>query len=97
MRAPTLDFGTVVILSTIRRQAHAARCARSAPRADGTRSFGLVSGEGADGDRVRRIESVVLHDDDGARLTRVILAARDRPDVAAPHSSSRSDTASINA
>jgi hypothetical protein len=50
-------------------------------------------------DRTRRghissvVEAITLHDD-GTRLARAVLAAGDRPDVAAPHSSRRSDTMS---
>jgi hypothetical protein len=54
------------------------------------RCVGRIGGEGANGDGVGRVETVVLHDDDRARLASVILAARDGPDLAAPHSSSRS-------
>ena len=60
-------------------------------------SVGLVGREGADGNRVRRAEGVVLHDDDWPRLTCIVLPAGDRPDVASLHSSPRSETASMNA
>src|ERR1700734_4087719 len=61
------------------------------------RGLRLVSGEGADGDGVGRIESVILQDGDGAWLTCVALTARDRPNIAAPHSPSPNDMASMNA
>ena len=57
----------------------------------------LVSGEGADRDRVGGVEAVVLNNDDGAWLPGIILAAGDGPDVATLHSSPQSDTASMNA
>src|SRR6202012_5678203 len=50
-----------------------------------------------DRNRVRRVKGVVLHDDDGARLARIIFGTRDGPDVSSPHSSFQSDTASMNA
>ena len=59
--------------------------------------FGLVAGEGANSDGIRRVEAVILHDNRGARFTGIVFAARDRPDIAPPHSSFQSDIASINA
>jgi internalin A len=61
------------------------------------RRFRLISGEGTDRDRVRGVETVILDDDDRTGLPGIILAARDSPDVATPHSFSQSDTASMNA
>src|SRR5262249_10198966 len=61
------------------------------------RRLGLIGREGAYGDGSRFVEGVILHDDDGARLACIALAAGDGPDVAASHSSSQSDTASMNA
>lgn len=61
------------------------------------RRFRGVRGERTDGQGIGAIEAVVLDDDDGARLTRVVLAPCDRPDLTTSHSSPRSDTASMNA
>ncbi len=46
------------------------------------RRLRLVGGEGTDRDGVRRVKAIVLHDDDGARLAGILLAASDGPDVA---------------
>ena len=51
------------------------------------RSVGRVGREGADGDRVGGVESIVLHDDDRAGLTDGALAGRSGPDLAASRSS----------
>jgi len=56
-----------------------------------------VGGEGADGDGIGAVEAIVLNDDGGAGFARVVLAAGDDANVAAPHSSPRSDTASMKA
>ena len=61
------------------------------------RRLGAIGGESADGDGVRGVEAIVLKDDDRARLARVGLATGDSSDVAPPHSSTQSDTASMNA
>src|SRR5262245_18117364 len=58
------------------------------------RRVGRVGGKGANRDRVGGIETVVLHDDGGARLASVIVAPGHGPDCPAPHSSPQSDTAS---
>jgi hypothetical protein len=42
-------------------------------------------------------EAIVLDDENGARLARIVLGPGNGPDVAAPHSSPQSDTASMNA
>ena len=64
--------------------------------------FRLVRREGADRDGVSSVETVILKDDDGPRLARIVLAARNGPDVAASHSSRsgsavKADTVSMNA
>ena len=61
------------------------------------RRLGFIGCEGANRDGVRRVKAIVLHDDDEARLARIVLAAGDGPDVAAPDSSPQSATASMNA
>ena len=66
------------------------------------RCVGRIRGESADGNRVGRLEAVVLYDDGGARLARVVLSPGENPDVTAPHSSllslkPASETASMNA
>jgi hypothetical protein len=61
------------------------------------RRLGAIGGESADGDGIRGVEAIVLNDDDQARFARVGLATGDSPDVAPPHSSIQSDTASMNA
>src|SRR5262249_11516039 len=61
------------------------------------RRVGRVGGEGANRDGVGAAETVVLHDDGGARLARIVLASGDGPDLAAPHASPQSETASMKA
>ena len=75
MRAPSFAFATVVILSTIRRDwlAQPITFARHDLEPE-QRRFGFVGSEGADGDGHRRIEGVVLHDDHGSRLPRIVRA-----------------------
>ena len=97
-RAPTLDFGTVMILSTISREWNA----QSIPLARFDREAEqwcvcLVGGEGAYSDGGGRIEIVILHDDHRPRLARIIPAAGHRPDLTSSHSSPQSETASMNA
>jgi hypothetical protein len=58
--------------------------------------------ERANGNGVRRIEAVVLHDNHGPRLARVRFAVGDDSDIAAPRSSppsskSIADMTSMNA
>src|SRR6516225_9617605 len=82
--APTLDFGTVVILSTI------TRGGREQPvaviRFDGQAKQGrfcLIGGKGADRDRVRGIETIILDDDDRTGFARVIpVSAAAKPEMA---------------
>lgn len=61
------------------------------------RRIGWIRGEGANGDGVCAVETIILNDDNRTRLTRIILAARNGPDLAPFHSSPQSDMASINA
>jgi hypothetical protein len=99
-RTPTFDFGTVVILSTIIR--HVTRNPLRGLGLTGSRNNGAsvsVAGEGADGDRIRGVETIVLYDNDGARLSGITLTSSDGPDIAASHplASPNSDAASMNA
>src|SRR2546425_4378407 len=55
------------------------------------RSIGGVRCEGADRYGGGRVEPVILHDDDGAGLPRIVFPAGSSPDLAASHS----ETASI--
>ena len=56
-----------------------------------------VGGEAADRDRCRGVEAVVLEDHHRPGLAGIVLAAGNAPDLAGPHSSSRSEMASMNA
>jgi len=96
MRSPAFDFGMVAILSIITRCRSPLRPVRFEGNAE-QRRIGAVSGKGADDDRVRRVETIVLQDDGGTRLASIVLGVRDGPDVAPPHSSPQSDTASMKA
>ena len=98
IRAPNFDFGTVVILSTIRRQAEL-RPLR-ALGATGKRNNGASVSSVVKAQIVIdfvEFKAVVLHDQRRPGLSRVILSAGDRPDLAALHASVSSETASINA
>jgi hypothetical protein len=75
MREPTFDFGTESYYPPSDGTLFADRCPRSAPLAGGTRGFGLGGREGANGDRVRPLDAVVLDDHGGTRLACVVLAA----------------------
>jgi hypothetical protein len=61
------------------------------------RSIGRIGRERADGDRIRHVKMIILNDHYRSRFARVILAARSRPDLATPHPSPRSVTASMKA
>ncbi len=101
--APTLDFGTVSYLI----HHEVAWGAQSIPlirldRKTERRCVRVVGRERADGDGFSPVETVILKNDDGPRLARIVLAARDGPDVAASHSwpaasSMDVDIASMNA
>src|SRR5690349_16697859 len=86
---PTLALGTVPILSTIRRHVESKPLRSTMSRTTG---IGWIGGEGANGDGVGRVETVIR-----ARLACVILVAGDGPDLASSHSSSRPDTALMKA
>ena len=76
--------------------------ARSARQEAGTVVRPRVGRKRADRDGFSSVETVILKDDDGPRLARIVLAAGNGPDVAASHScpstsSTNVDTASMNA
>jgi hypothetical protein len=71
-----LDFGTVVILSTINRHGECGPLRSFG--STGRRRVGLVRDESADGDGIRGVESLVLHDDNGARFARIIFGKASR-------------------
>lgn len=95
---PAVDFETVVILSTIRRQG-ARKPLRSfgsiAKRNNGASVGSVVKAQMVNG--IRRVKTVVLKDNDGTRLASAILPARNGPDFAAPHSSPHTEAASTKA
>lgn len=79
---------------------HAARRAQPIPFVwlDKNAEKGCLRGIGREGtnrDRLGCVEAVVLNDHRRARFARVILSTADRPDLAAPHSSLKSETASM--
>ena len=99
-RTPTLDFGTVVTLSTIIR--HVMRnplrgLGSTRSRNNGASVSSLVKAQMVT--EIRGVETVVLHDDDWTGFSRIALTSGDSPDVAASHppASPNSDAASMNA
>ena len=93
-RAPALDFGTVVILSTIKRQS--ARNPLVSVRLDQEskkRSIGWIGGERANGKGIRHVEAVVLKNHNWTRFPCVGLAASNSANLTALHVSSGSETA----
>lgn len=76
--------------------------AQAVPRVGGDgeakqRRLSFVRRENAEGDRVGGIETILLEDDRWAWLARIPLAAGDGPNLAPPHASPQSVTASMNA
>ena len=57
----------------------------------------VVGRKRANRDGLSSVETVILNDDDGPRFARIVLAARNGPDLAAPHSAMSVDTESMNA
>ena len=81
--SPILPLGTVVILSTMIREAVSlVRFDREADQ----RRFSRIGREGAERDRVGSVETVVLDDNRGAWFAGVGSAAGVRPCLAVPHS-----------
>ena len=99
-RTPTFDFGTVVILSTIIRhfmRNPLRRLGSTGSRNNGASVSSLVKAQMVI--EIRGVEIIILHDNDGARLSGIALTSSDGPDVAASHppASPNSDAASMNA
>src|SRR3984957_12524614 len=48
-----------------------------------------IGSEGANSERIRGVEAIILQDRDGTRLARITLAGRNAPNLATLHASSR--------
>jgi len=59
------------------------------------RSIGRVSGECADGDRIRHVETVVLQYDYWTGLSGIVLTASNCPNFAPLHTLTQSETSSM--
>src|ERR1700722_1739120 len=97
-RAPTFDFGTVVILSTMKAAGRTQSVLLIRFYSDSKqRRLGVIRSKGTNSDGVCGIEAVILQDRNRARLACIALTAGHRPNVAPPHSSSQFEMALMNA